>query len=91
MAQQINYIVEGHSINSPPYFNGEDYLYWKDRMTLFIESTSIDMQEIIENGDYLHIVEQPAPQAIADPEQPPPVVVRTIPRNEWTDQHKTKV
>ena len=44
MAQQINHIAEGHSINCPPYFNGGDYPYWKDRMRLFIESTSIDMQ-----------------------------------------------
>ena len=72
--------IEDHSINHPPYFNGEDYPYWKDRMKLFIESTSLDIWEIIENGDYISTVEQP-----------PPVVVRTIPRNEWTDQPKTKV
>ena len=52
MAQQINYIAEGHSINRSSYFNGKDYLYWKDRMRLFIEPISLDMWEIIENGDY---------------------------------------
>ena len=51
MAQQISHIAEGHSINHPLYFNGEDYPYWKDRMRLFIESTSFDMWEIIENGE----------------------------------------
>ena len=91
IAQQINHIAESHSINHPPYFNGEDYPYWKDRMRLFIESTSLDMWEIIENGDYIPIVEQPAPQVVADPEQPPSVIVKTISRNEWTDQHKTKI
>ena len=60
-------------------------------MRLFIESTSLDMWEIIENGDYMPTVEQLVPQVVIDLEQPPPVVVRTIPRNEWTDQHKTKV
>ena len=30
-------------------------------------------------------------QVVVDPEQPPPIVVRTIPKNEWTNQHKTKV
>ena len=79
MVQQINHIAEGHSINRPPYFNGEDYLYWKDRIRLFIESTSIDMWEIIEDGDYVLTIEQPAPQEVIDLEQPPPVVVRTIP------------
>ena len=49
------------------------------------------MWEIIESGDYIPIVEQPAPQVVVDPEQPPLVIVKTIPRSEWTDQHKTKV
>ena len=90
MVSQINHIVEGQSINRPPYFNGEDYPYWNDRMRLFIESTSLDMWEIIENGDYIPTVEQPVPQVVADLELPPPVVVRIILRNKWTDQHKTK-
>ena len=37
------------------------------------------------------MVEQPEPQVVVNLEQPPLVVVRTIPRNEWTNQHKTKV
>ena len=44
-------------------------------MRLFIESTSLDMWEIIENGDYIPIVEQSTPQVVADLEQPPLVVV----------------
>ena len=28
---------------------------------------------------------------VADPDQPPPVVVRAIPRSEWTNQHKARV
>ena len=56
MAQQINHIAEGHFINHLPYFNGEYYLYWKDKMRLFIKSTSIDMWEIIENGNYVSTI-----------------------------------
>ena len=84
MAQQINHIAKGHSINRPIYFNGEDYLYWKDKMRLFTESANIDMWEIIKNGDYVLTIEQPVPHVVADLEQTPPVVVRTIPRNQWT-------
>ena len=91
MAQHISYIAEGHSINCPPYFNGEDYPYQKDRMRLFIESTCLDIWEIIENGDYLLTTEQPVPHVVANPDQPPPAVFRVIPRNQWTDQHKTKI
>ena len=60
-------------------------------MRLFIESTSIDMWEIIENGDYIPTIEQPVPQVVIDLDQPPPIVVITIPRNQWIDQHKAKV
>ena len=60
-------------------------------MRLFIDSTRLDMWEIIENGDYIPTTEQPVPQEAADSEQPPPVIVRTILRNKWIDQHKTKV
>ena len=60
-------------------------------MRLFIESTSIDMYEIIENGDYVPTIEQPVPQVVADPNQAPPIVVKTILRSQWTDQHKVRV
>ena len=39
---------KGHSVNRPPFFNGEDYLYWKNRMRSFIDFTILDMWEIIE-------------------------------------------
>ena len=66
MAQQINHIADRYSINCPPYFDGEEYPYWKDKMRLFIESTSLDIWEIIENGDYIPTTEQPVPQEAAD-------------------------
>ena len=56
-------------------------------MRLFIESTS--MWEIIENGGYVPTLEQLMPSMVADPA--PPVVVKMIIRNQWTDRHKAKV
>ena len=50
-------------------------------MRLFIESTSIDMWEIIENGDYVPTIEQLVPHMVVDLDQAPPVVVRTISRS----------
>ena len=49
------------------------------------------MWEIIENGDHVPTMEQPAPQVVADLDQPPPAIVRLVPRNQWIDQHKAKV
>ena len=60
-------------------------------MRLFIESTSLDMWEIIEKGDNIPTIEQPMPHVVADPDQDPLVVVREIPRSQWTDQYKAKV
>ena len=91
MAQQINHIAEDHCINHSLYFNGEDYPYWKDRMRLFIKSTNIDIWEIIENGDYVPTIEQLVPHVVVDPYQSPPVMVRVILNNQWTNQHNAKV
>ena len=60
-------------------------------MRLFIESASIDMWEIIKNDDYIPTIEQLVPQVVTDSDQVPPVVVKTILRNQWTDQHKARV
>ena len=60
-------------------------------MRLFIESTSLDMWEIIENGDYVPTTKQYVPHVAADLDQPPPVVLRLIPRHQWIDQHKAKI
>ena len=37
------------------------------------------------------LYEQLVPQVVADPDKPPSIVVTTTSRNQWTDQHKTKV
>ena len=60
-------------------------------MRLFIKSTSLDVWEIIENGDYVPTTERLVPQVVADLDQPLIAMVRLIPRNQWTDQQKAKV
>ena len=60
-------------------------------MKLFIESTSLDMSKFLKNRDYVPTIEQRVPQMVADPNQPPLVVVKMIPRNQWTNQHKARV
>ena len=49
------------------------------------------MWEIKENDDYVPTIEQPVLQMVVGTDQAPPVVVKMIPRNQWTDQHKAKV
>ena len=75
MAESHVYIAEGASVTRPPAFNGEDYHYWKDRMRLFIESTHIDMWDIIENGQYV----------------PTDDTGEKIPKERWSNDQKAKV
>ncbi|KAK8348718.1 hypothetical protein V6Z12_A06G098100, partial [Gossypium hirsutum] len=41
---------ESQSINRPHYFNGANYSYWKNRMTLFIQTNDYAVWDIITNG-----------------------------------------
>ncbi|KAL4313463.1 hypothetical protein GQ457_01G012500 [Hibiscus cannabinus] len=37
---------EGQSISKPPFFNGANYPYWKNRMMLFIQSTDYTIWDV---------------------------------------------
>ncbi|RDY14805.1 hypothetical protein CR513_00057, partial [Mucuna pruriens] len=45
--------IEGHAMNKPPLFKGQNYNYWKQRMMTFFDVCHIDMWDIIENGNYI--------------------------------------
>ena len=38
------------SLSNPSSFNGNHYVYWKQKMTNFIETTNIDIWDIVEYG-----------------------------------------
>ena len=43
---------EGLAINRAPFFEGEDYIYWKTRMMAFLKSESIDVWKIVSEGPF---------------------------------------
>ena len=43
-------ILEGQSVTRPPYFNGQHYISWKNRMENYIEADDYELRMIIENG-----------------------------------------
>ena len=47
------YIVEGHSINKPPYFNRSDYSYWKNRMQVFLRAQDHQIWKVVSRGPFL--------------------------------------
>ena len=42
--------IESFATNRPPFFMGTDYPYWKTKMTWFLQSTDLDIWDIIEDG-----------------------------------------
>ncbi|RVW62516.1 Retrovirus-related Pol polyprotein from transposon RE1 [Vitis vinifera] len=45
--------IESFSTTRPPLFMGIDYPYWKTKMTWFIQSTSLDLWDVIEDGPHI--------------------------------------
>uniref|UniRef100_A0A6N2N939 DUF4219 domain-containing protein n=1 Tax=Salix viminalis TaxID=40686 RepID=A0A6N2N939_SALVM len=43
---------EGASTSRPPFFDGNDYAYWKARMTIYLQSIDFDLWLSIENGSH---------------------------------------
>ncbi|KAL4367156.1 hypothetical protein GQ457_05G007260 [Hibiscus cannabinus] len=43
---------EGQSISKPPFFNGANYRYWKNRMMLFIQSTDYTIWDVVLDGPF---------------------------------------
>ncbi|KAK8718175.1 hypothetical protein V6N13_045418 [Hibiscus sabdariffa] len=43
---------ESQSISKPPFFNGANYPYWKNRMMLFIQSTDYMIWDVVLDGPF---------------------------------------
>ncbi|GAV81971.1 DUF4219 domain-containing protein/UBN2 domain-containing protein, partial [Cephalotus follicularis] len=46
----LNIGLEGSSITGPPFFDGNNYSFWKTRMTIFLQSLDYQLWHIIVNG-----------------------------------------
>ncbi|MQL79287.1 hypothetical protein Taro_011727 [Colocasia esculenta] len=43
---------EGHSVSRPPFFDGTDYSYWKNRMQVFLRAQNFELWKIVNKGAY---------------------------------------
>ena len=43
---------EGHSIHRPPFFDGNNFTYWKNRMHVFLRSQDYEIWKVVNNGPY---------------------------------------
>ena len=47
--------TEGFAKNRAPFFTGIDYPYWKTKMTWYLQSTDLDVWDIIEDDPQLFL------------------------------------
>ena len=48
---------KGQSTTRPPYFNGNDYPYWKTRMRIYLQALDYDIWEIVSDGLFMPTIE----------------------------------
>ena len=46
--------MEGQSTTRPPFFDGNDYPYWKTRMRVFLQALDYEIWEIVCDGSFIH-------------------------------------
>ncbi|MQL75624.1 hypothetical protein Taro_007995 [Colocasia esculenta] len=52
MESNKGYMAEGHSVTRPPFFNGTDYPYWKNRIQVFLRAQNFELWKIVHKGAY---------------------------------------
>ncbi|GJT53591.1 hypothetical protein Tco_0988645 [Tanacetum coccineum] len=44
--------LEGQSMQRPPLFEGDGFIYWKNRFETYVKSKDLDLWHVITNGDF---------------------------------------
>ena len=64
MAQE-NY-VEGCSMQRPPLLETDGFCFWKTRFETYVRSKDLDLWEIIQNGNFVFMVEDPETKLLVE-------------------------
>ena len=72
--------MEGHSINIPPLFDGTNYQFWSNRMSIFMRSFDYEIRDLVMEGLYVPTKSKSTSQEL-----------EPNPRDEWTDAELKKV
>ncbi|GJR84969.1 zf-CCHC domain-containing protein [Tanacetum coccineum] len=51
--------LEGQSMQRPPLFESDGFIYWKNRFETYVKSKDLDLWHIITNGDFLPFQNNP--------------------------------
>ena len=72
--------VEGHSTNRPPLFDGSNYQFWSNRMSIFMQAYNYEMWNVVLDGPYIPMKTKTESEAME------PKI-----RSEWTEVEIKKV
>ncbi|GKA39325.1 zf-CCHC domain-containing protein [Tanacetum coccineum] len=51
--------LEGQSMQRPPLFESDSFIYWKNRFETYVKSKDLDLWHVITDGDFQPIVQNP--------------------------------
>nr|GEU76949.1 retrovirus-related Pol polyprotein from transposon TNT 1-94 [Tanacetum cinerariifolium] len=51
--------LEGQSMQRPPLFKSDSFIYWKNRFKTYVKSKDLDLWHVITNGDFQPIEQNP--------------------------------
>ncbi|GJU81853.1 hypothetical protein Tco_1284218, partial [Tanacetum coccineum] len=51
--------LEGQSMQRPPLFESDSFIYWKNRFETYVKSKDLDLWHVITNGDFQPIAQNP--------------------------------
>ncbi|GJR28389.1 zf-CCHC domain-containing protein [Tanacetum coccineum] len=51
--------LEGQSMQRPPLFESDSFIYWKNRFETYVKSKDLDLWHVITNGDFQPIILNP--------------------------------
>nr|GEV60318.1 DUF4219 domain-containing protein/UBN2 domain-containing protein [Tanacetum cinerariifolium] len=54
-----NKYLEGQSMQRPPLFESDSFIYWKNRFETYVKSKDLDLWHVIIDGDFQPIVQNP--------------------------------
>ena len=56
--------VEGHSTNRPPLFDGSNYQFWSNRMSIFMRSYNYEMWDVVLDAPYVPMTTRMGSEAL---------------------------
>ncbi|GJT24091.1 hypothetical protein Tco_0894028 [Tanacetum coccineum] len=71
---------EGHSMQRPPLFESDHFIYWKNRFETYMKEKDLDLWHIILNGDFPSVAKNEVTQ-----------ILEVVPFKEQSDDLKKKL